>query len=447
MRKIAHITLVVLFSLFLMNCSSSKKKEATKSSSEKTVTAQKKAASGPSFTDFIPAIVKVETYDKERFLNSEIGFFVGKQEVVCRLSELENANEAKITPINENKTYEVTGFTAVDRINNLVLLKVKGTERKPLNLYSGIATVNTKSIYLTKPHSNTLPLHRGKVLDFITFEGVKRYTVSNQFYSKGFGTPVFTDKGQCIGLGYSDMVNYENQGLVIPSIFISAMLDKQSKVPKKLEDLKTKTSKAVSEANSKIKGLLIQTDYGNIRIRLFNETPAYRDNFIRLVRENFYDSLLIHRVIKGFGIQTGAADTRYADPDDVVGWKGPGYTLPAHIVPNFFHKRGMIGSPRKPDRRNSKRRSDGSQFYIVTGRTYSDAELNDIEKENHYHFSPEQRKVYKTIGGAPHLDGTYTIFGEVVSGMDVADKIVQVPVDSDYRPLKDIRVQKITIIK
>jgi cyclophilin family peptidyl-prolyl cis-trans isomerase len=243
------------------------------------------------------------------------------------------------------------------------------------------------------------------------------------------------------------VVNYETQGLAIPSIFISALLNKQSNSSQKLESLKTKTSQLTSEANSKIKGLLIQTDYGNIQIRLFNETPAYRDNFIRLVRENYYDSLLIHRVIKGFGIQSGAADTRYSGADDIVGWKGPGYTLPAHIVPGFFHKRGMIGSPRKPDRGNSKRRSDGSQYYIVTGRTYSDAELNDIEKENNYQFSDEQRRVYKTIGGAPYLDGTYTIFGEVVSGLDVADQIVKVQTDSDYRPLKDIRVKKITILK
>jgi len=149
----------------------------------------------------------------------------------------------------------------------------------------------------------------------------------------------------------------------------------------------------------------------------------------------------------GFGIQSGAADTRYAGKDDIVGWKGPGYTLPAHIVPELFHMRGMIGSPRMPDKKNSKFRSDGSQFYIVTGRPYSDSELNDLEKEKHIHFTSRQRQIYKTIGGAPYLDGTYTIFGKVISGMDIADKISEVDVDKNYRPLKNIHIKKISVIK
>jgi cyclophilin family peptidyl-prolyl cis-trans isomerase len=258
---------------------------------------------------------------------------------------------------------------------------------------------------------------------------------------------VFVSNHQCIGLGFAEVVSYENQNMVIPSTYIAALMDKKNNSLKKLENLRTTTSQAVSESNSKIKGLRIETDVGIIQIRLFDETPQYRDNFIRLVRENYYDSLLIHRVIKGFGIQSGAADTRYAGPDDVVGWKGPGYTLPAHVVPKFFHKRGMIGSPRKPDRGNSKRRSDGSQFYIVTGRVYSDRELDEIEQESGHQFTAKQRREYKITGGAPHIDGTYSIFGEVVSGMDVADRIVRVETDSDFRPLKDIRVKKITILE
>ena len=336
MKKSINILMVLSFSILLLGCSSSTKKEGEKPADKENIVTPKSAESNQSFSAFIPSIVKIESYDKDRFLNSEIAFFVGKQEVVCRLSMLENANVAKVIPFNENKKYTISGYLAIDRINDLVLLKVEGVKRKPIQLYSGIAPINTKSLYLTKPQSNTLPIHRGSVLSYSTIAGVKRYTVDNQFYSKSFGSPVFTSNRQCIGLGYSEVVNYENQGLAIPSIFISALLNKQEDSPKKLEGLKSKTSQATSEANSKIKGLVIQTDYGDIQIRLFNETPEYRDNFIRLVREDFYDSLLIHRVIKGFGIQSGAADTRYADKDDVVGWKGPWLYIAGPYCLNVF---------------------------------------------------------------------------------------------------------------
>jgi cyclophilin family peptidyl-prolyl cis-trans isomerase len=221
------------------------------------------------------------------------------------------------------------------------------------------------------------------------------------------------------------------------------LLKKKGKV-RPLSELQNQISDA---NNTKIKGLLIETEYGNITIRLYNSTPQYRDNFIKLVRENYYDGLLIHRVIKGFGIQSGAADTRYSEPDDVVGWKGPGYTLPAHFAPGLYHKRGVVGAPRKPDTENVRLRSDGSQFYIVTGRLYNDKELDDLEMEMKHKFTEEQRNTYKTIGGSPHLDGTYSIFGEVISGLEVADQISLVEVKSDFRPKKDIRVKKIRILE
>ena len=437
---------IFLFSLFLLTaCTSGKKQEQQKE--KNLVSKEQPVRDNSGYRELIPSIVKIESFDNGRFLNSETAFFIDSNIIACRLTPLIDATGARIIPWNESTPYPISGFVAVDRINDFLLLKVEGIQRQGIPLFDGNAPRDAKTIYLTKPQSNTLPLHKGQVTGYGTAGGSMRYHVTNSFYSQSYGIPVFISPDKCIGIGYAEVIDYENQNMVIPSSLILDLLKKKQTPPQPLGNLKTAHSKAVSEANSKIKGLLIETDMGNVQIRLFNETPEYRDNFISLVRENYYDSLLIHRVIKGFGIQSGAADTRYAGKDDIVGWKGPGYTLPAHLVPGLYHKRGMIGSPRKPDKKNSKYRSDGSQFYLVTGRTYSDTELNDIEKETGFHFSAQQRQVYKTIGGAPHLDGTYTIFGEVTGGMDVADKISQVPANSDFRPLKNIRIRKISVTK
>ncbi len=441
----ALVQIYCLCSLSLLLACSSEKK--TKEQANPVLQEEQPGESGNGYAELISSIVQIETFDNGRFLESENAFFVDSDLLACRLQPVVNATSARVIPWDEAKSYQVTGFFAVDRINDLVLLQVEGVNKKGIRLHGGSVAPETKTVYLTKPQGQTLPLHNGKVVCHGTVKGSKRYQLTNLFRSQSYGTPVFITPDQCIGIGYSEIVDYENQNFAIPSDLIFDLLKKKRSRPEPLQNLKSSDDQATSAANSKIKGLLIETDMGNMRIRLFNQTPEYRDNFISLVKENYYDSLLIHRVIKGFGIQSGAADTRYATKDDVVGWKGPGYTLPAHIVPNFYHRRGMIGSPRKPDRENSKRRSDGSQYYIVTGRTYTDTELNEIEKENNYRFSPEQRQVYKTTGGAPHLDGTYTIFGEVTEGMAVADKINQVETDTEYRPLKDIRVKKVTILR
>jgi peptidyl-prolyl cis-trans isomerase A (cyclophilin A) len=199
MKKTIYIFLIVFTSILMWGCSSSStKKEEQQTDKNESTNSPKAKDDNQSFAAFIPSIVKIESFDKDRLLNSEIAFFVGKQEVVCRLSMLDNANGAKVIPFNENKVFTVSGFLAVDRINDLVLLKVEGTDRRPIPLYAEIAPVNTKSFYLTKPQSNTLPLHRGNVMGYSTIAGVKRYTVSNQFYSKSFGSPVFLSNGQCI---------------------------------------------------------------------------------------------------------------------------------------------------------------------------------------------------------------------------------------------------------
>ncbi|HCR92147.1 MAG TPA: hypothetical protein DIW50_17195, partial [Prolixibacteraceae bacterium] len=423
-----------------MSCGQAGQQKADKpENSGKTEVIPEDQENSGSYSGFLSSIVKIQTFDNGRVLETGQGFFVEDDVIITRFSMVNGANQAVFTPLDEDKNYTVTGYLAIDRINDLILLKTDGTKRTPIPLYSGTAPVSSKTIYLTHPTGNTIPLHRGKILSYSNIQGNPLYTVTNQFRSTSYGTPVFAPNQQAIGLAFSKVVDYEARYFVIPSAFISELMKKKEARPLALEKM-NQADKAVAEVNKKIKALLIETDFGNIKIRLFNETPTYRDNFIKLVREQYFDGLLIHRVINGFCIQSGAADTRYAVKDDVVGWKGPGYTLPAHIVSGLYHRRGMIGSPRKPDTENSKRRSDGSQFYIVTGRIYNDTELNEIEKQNQIKFTAEQRQVYKTEGGAPHIDGTYTIFGEVLEGMDVADRISKVAIGSEFRPIDDIRV-------
>ena len=424
-----------------------KKKASSQENTSKTETASANQENSASYAGFLSSIVKIQTFDKGRILETGQGFFVEDDVIVTRLSLMNNANQASFRPLNEDEKYNITGYLAIDRINDLILLKTdEGVTRTPIPLFPGIAPASAKTIYLTRPASSTIPLHKGKILSYSNIQGNLLYTVTNKFRSSSFGTPLFVSNMKAIGLVFSDVVDYEAKYFAIPSVFISELLKKKEPKTIALENI-SQADKAIAEANSRIKGLVIETDMGNIKIRLFNETPAYRDNFIKLVREHYYDSLLIHRVIKGFCIQSGGADTRYAGKDDIVGWKGPGYTLPAHIVPGFYHKRGMIGSPRKPDTKNAKRRSDGSQFYIVTGRVYSDTELNEIEKQNNITFTSEQRRTYKIEGGAPHIDGTYTIFGEVLEGMDIATRISKVPIGSQFRPLEDIRIRRIRILE
>lgn len=190
----------------------------------------------------------------------------------------------------------------------------------------------------------------------------------------------------------------------------------------------------------------ISTSYGDITIKLYNETPLHRDNFIKLVSQGYYNGTLFHRVINKFMIQGGDPDSRGAKPRQQLGNGGPEYTIPFEYVGEYYHKRGTLAAARMPDDVNPEKASSGSQFYIVQGRTFTDAELDAIEARTGREFTEEQRDTYKTIGGTPHLDGEYTVFGEVTSGMDVVDKIAAVAVDRYSRPMEDIQMT-ITIVQ
>lgn len=198
--------------------------------------------------------------------------------------------------------------------------------------------------------------------------------------------------------------------------------------------------------------VLIQTSMGDIVIRLSDSTPLHRDNFLKLVKIGFYDSVLFHRVIKNFMIQTGDPDSKMAAAGIPLGNGGTGYTIPAEFRTSLFHKKGVIAAARQSDQANPQKASNGSQFYIVQGKTFTDPELDGLEsgRLNGRKIPANKREVYKTIGGTPHLDDNYTVFGEVIKGIEVVDKIaaVQTSMAADRdRPLENVKIIKATLVK
>ncbi len=189
------------------------------------------------------------------------------------------------------------------------------------------------------------------------------------------------------------------------------------------------------------------TSQGKIALRLYDETPLHRDNFLKLVENHTYDGLLFHRVIKNFMVQAGDPKSRDAKPGQPLGDGTLGYTVPAEFRPNLIHKRGALCAARQGDQVNPKKASSATQFYIVQGQVWDDKTLDMMEQRFGKKFTAEQRKVYTTVGGTPHLDGDYTVFGEVVDGMDVINKIAEMPCDRMDRPVEDVKIISVKVIK
>lgn len=196
----------------------------------------------------------------------------------------------------------------------------------------------------------------------------------------------------------------------------------------------------IQTTQTKNQMIKISTSFGDMIVKLYDETPQHRDNFIKLTQQGFYNDLLFHRVIKDFMIQGGDPNSKGAPAGKPLGQGGPGYTIPAEIRSSLFHKRGALAAARQGDQVNPTKASSGSQFYIVQGKKSSDAELNQISQSYGIMFSEEQKKAYKEIGGTPFLDNNYTVFGEVVEGLDVIDKIAAVQKGPGDRPVQDIKM-------
>ncbi|MEO1435080.1 MAG: peptidylprolyl isomerase [Bacteroidota bacterium] len=187
--------------------------------------------------------------------------------------------------------------------------------------------------------------------------------------------------------------------------------------------------------------VILETAYGNMTLRLFDATPLHRDNFILLAEEGYYDGLLFHRIIEGFMIQGGDPDSRDAPTGKRLGMGGPGYTIPKETVDTIFHVRGALAAARQPDSVNPKKASSGSQFYIVQGRIWKEADLQRFEKMGNFKYTENAKKILMTEGGTAQLDGNYTVFGQVIDGMEVIDKIAAVQRDRADRPIEDLKMK------
>lgn len=202
------------------------------------------------------------------------------------------------------------------------------------------------------------------------------------------------------------------------------------------------------EAENKETLVLIDTDKGKIKVKLYNDTPLHRDNFIKNVHDKVYDGLLFHRVVKQFIIQSGDPKSKNAAEGEQLGIADSLNRIPAEIIyPKYFHQSGQLCAARISNEKNPNKESSATQFYIVTGKFFTEMELDKMEKATGVTFTPEQREAYMLKGGYPDLDGEYTIFGEVVSGIKAVHKIQMVPTDGNERPIKDVRIKSMAIVE
>jgi peptidyl-prolyl cis-trans isomerase B (cyclophilin B) len=206
----------------------------------------------------------------------------------------------------------------------------------------------------------------------------------------------------------------------------------------------SKAAKTVQKETVKDYYIQMTTTQGIIKLKLYNETPLHRDNFVKLVKEGFYDSLLFHRVIKGFMIQGGDPDSKKAQVGQMLGMGDVGYKIPAEFSPELIHKKGVLAAARD---NNPEKASSGCQFYIVQGKTYDEAQLDNMQRRVGWIYTPGQRDAYKNIGGTPMLDNNYTVFGEVLEGIEVVDAIAGVKTNPMDRPEVDVRILKCKLVK
>lgn len=427
------IPFILLLVALMPSCNSSKKKQ----DSQEETTEQKTAA----YRTNIKNTVDLEIYDQyARKVHETKGTLLEGNIIAAPLNLVQGNYSVKCKFLGRSVEPISGGYYKYSFKKNLVLLNVTGS-KQPFTAH--LSTLKGDNFY-------SLVLEEGKIR-VVTFETGNRVELDSvRFYpinrSVPVGTSVFNDQHKVVGMINEIPINGKDSTVLLPIEELLPLLPAAGAKKHGIGNLRLKSDKIYAQAD-KISGFKVRTTAGSFTFKVYPDLTVYKENMIKLVSDQFYDSLLIHRVIHNFLIQTGAADTKYAKKGDPIGWKGPGYMLPTIIKSKYIHKRSAVAMSKPPEYQNPDNLTSGSQFYIITGRTFNDQELKDYEELKGFTYTSEQRNMYNIIGGAAYLDNDYAVIGEVTSGMNIVDKIAGVPIGDDERPLADIRILEIDIVR
>lgn len=427
------LNILVFIALTLVSCKQEKKADQNKQENQE--------IRAKAFRSNIKNTVELEIFDQyARKFRSAKGSMLSGNIMVAPLHVVQGSYSVKSIFLGKSIKPMSGGYYSYDFKSNIVFLNITGGKQSFVPHVSKCTGKPYYVLELKDGKIRSIPVKLGK--SFIN-DSIKIYPPSKKLPA---GTSLFNNKHKLVGIFNTVKIAEKDSIVVLPIEEILKYYPTKNAKKRSISNLRLKSGKTYPKT-SEVKAFKVTTNVGEFTFKIYPDLEVYEKNMIKLVSDQYYDSLLIHRVIHNFLIQTGAADTKYAEKGDVVGWQGPGYMLPTIIKNKYIHKRSAVATSKPPDYKNPDNLSSGSQFYIISGRTFNDQELNDYEEIKGFKYTTQQRNIYKTVGGAAYLDNDYAVIGEITSGMATVDKITGVPVDADERPLVDIRILKMELIR
>ena len=378
-------------------------------------------------------ITNIDDYTRE--LNNTTGIRISERMILTSQSAIKGSYSNRLSFFGQKVEPMAKGYTFNNPFLNIVLLEISGKSFPTIEYSEAESNSEFYAINILERNLKIIPI---KISGSYDFRGFNLWE-SNDISSANIA--IFDRQHKFAGVSCKLMAEGDSKIAILPSKSILEIL-KSTAPPKNVYSL-TRSRAIDYPTPESVKKFLAETSYGDFEFKIYDDLKDYKRNTIKLSLDGYYDSLLIHRVIHNFLIQTGAADTKYAKQGDPVGWLGPGYLLPTIINSKYFHKRGAIAASKPPSYKNPKNLTDGGQFYIICGRKFTETELTEIEKQKGQKFTSQQRKIYTTEGGAPYLDFDYAVIGEVTKGMNVIDSIAALAVQPDERPVNDVRLFRI----